>query len=44
VKREAKMNVMDNGRVCAIIDRLQERLNQDPGMFEFLLDDIEELV
>ena len=25
-----KPNVMDNGRVGAILDRLQERLQQDP--------------
>jgi len=38
------MNVMDHGRVGAILDRLQERLKQDPGEFEQLLDSIEEVV
>lgn len=38
------MNVMDNGRVGAIIDRLQDRLKQDPEGFEQLLDSIEEVV
>lgn len=37
-------NVMDNGRIGAILDRLQERLRQDPGEFEHLLDAIEEVV
>lgn len=37
-------NVMDHGRFCAIIDRMQEILKQDPKEFERLLDIIEEVV
>jgi len=44
VKRDDIMNVMDHGRVGAIVDRLQERLNQDPEEFELLLDSIEEVI
>ncbi len=37
-------NIMDHGRFCAIVDRMQERLKQDPEEFELLLDYIEELL
>ena len=40
----SKPNVMDNGRVGAILDRLQERLQQDPEEFDDLLDRIEEVI
>jgi len=38
------MNIMDNGRVGAILDRLQGRLDADPEEFELLLDSIEEVI
>lgn len=38
------MNIMDNGRVGAILDMLQGRLDADPEGFEELLDSIEEVV
>ena len=38
------MNIMDHGRFCAIVDRMQEQLNRDPKEFERLLDIIEEVV
>ena len=44
VKREAKMNIMDNGRVGAMLDRMQEQLNQDPEELDRLLDIIEEVI
>lgn len=37
-------NVMDHGRFCTIIDRMQELLNRDPKEFERMLDIIEEVV
>ena len=42
--RHHPANVMDNGRVGAILDRLQERLQQDPEEFDDLLDRIEEVI
>ena len=35
---------MDNGRIDAILDRLQNLLNQDPEELEKILDIIEEVV
>jgi len=38
------MNIMDHGRLGAILDRMQEQLNRDPEEFERLLDVIEEVI
>ncbi len=38
------MNIMDHGRFCTVVDRLQDLLKQDPEEFERLLDIIEEVV
>jgi len=38
------MNIMDNGRVDAILGRLQEQLDKDPKELELVLDIIEEVI